>query len=190
VAAIALVKLLEKEQKKNKKIVIIAHSHGGNVVLHALSYMQQHCVKIFIDAVFLLGTPIFHNYESKIFAVHVLINIFSFGDFIQPVFGLFKRIIPENKNIINISIAITGKEPAHNQLYHPLLAYYIPELLKKFKTMDHDYKKLYELNLQHHTPPEISEKNYEKRLLEDQLFHEYLLSHLLWGPEEALYFLP
>lgn len=192
VAAFCLVELLKKEIKKNKKIVIVAHSHGGNVVFHALEFLRQHHKEIFVDFLILLGTPIAHNYDSHHVPVGAIINLFSFGDLIQPVFGLFKRTIFA-QNILNFELIINKKHLSHHQLYHPLVAFYLPKLLFSVDIMlkIQDKTKIYTFNLDYYKGISIHTlENGQEKLIQDQIFQEYLLSHLLWGKEEALYFLP
>ena len=193
IAAITLVQLLREKTLKNKKIVIIAHSHGGNVALHALEYIKYHKIDIFIDFLVLLGTPIAHNYALEHVSVKLIMNIFSFGDLIQPVFGLFKRTLQKNEQSINLHMILYEKEPKHNQLYTPLFACNITQLYQMSSVImkDNERENIYRLELAYSAPPRIlKEKNIEVRLMQDQIFQEYVLSHLLWGKEEALYFLP
>lgn len=191
-AAFCLVELLKEESEKKKKTVIIAHSHGGNVVLHALELLHHHYHEIFVDFLILLGTPIAHNYGAKNISVGIIINLFSFGDLVQPVFGLFKRTMCVH-NVLNFELIINNKAPMHNQLYHSLLAFYIPRLLfsEGIISITVDKKEFYTLNLDYYKGLSIGAlTNWQEKLAKDQFFHEHLLSYMLWGPQEPLYFLP
>lgn len=105
-------------------IIIIGHSHGGNVALIA----TMHCQRT-INHIVLLGTPIMPNkYQPNIERVHHLSNLFSLEDFIQPLGTMTQRILSAAK-CCNIRLESKLLKLGHQQLHHPLVAQTIPAIL-------------------------------------------------------------
>jgi hypothetical protein len=95
--------------------------------------------KYLIDRVYLLGTPV----DTKTFAPQMevigsLVNIFSEGDVIQPVFGMYGRHYPLQARLANLETLIKerGKtaliKPGHSKLHSKLIGQwllFVPDLL-------------------------------------------------------------
>lgn len=128
-AAKGLVKLIKSYPAKTN-INLIAHSHGANVATVASQMLAKdlnnhHSIANF----YALGAPV--NVSSYAPAMNVIknfYNLFSFEDFVQPVFGFFERTYPEHEHTANIRIFINGKEPGHSELHDPLVAQLLPHL--------------------------------------------------------------
>ena len=132
-AAESLVKLI-KTYDISTAIFLVAHSHGGNVVMlasHLLAHQENN--KHRIRALFTLGTPVMSNYLPNMKIIQYLYNLFSFEDIIQPVFGISCREYPEHKRVANLRVIINGKEPDHAGLHHPLIGKWIAYVHKHFK---------------------------------------------------------
>jgi pimeloyl-ACP methyl ester carboxylesterase len=103
----------------NVTITVIAHSHGGNVVLLASQYMHKkfgHSHKP-IQRLFLLGTPIACSfYEPNFAVINVVYNFFSWADIIQPILGMFERVLPAHPCVANCAIMVDAKELLHTEL--------------------------------------------------------------------------
>jgi hypothetical protein len=99
---------LEKLKKidPERKLIIVAFSHGGNIVLNIPKNSNLN-----IDLLILLATPIGKNSEKNATnqAFSQIINIYSSKDFYQ-IFDIFfdfpkiKRFFSNAKNIINIDL--------------------------------------------------------------------------------------
>ena len=86
---VSLIKTYAPEDSIN----IVAHSHGGNVGILASQLLENSDYKI--DTFFALGTPIHTiSYMPNMNVINRLYNLFSFGDMVQTVGGIFKRELP------------------------------------------------------------------------------------------------
>ena len=135
-AAQKLVEYIQLFYSSKDELILIGHSHGGNVALLASQLMgnipnnQHH-----IHTLFTLGTPISKmSYWPDMNVIEKLYNLFSFNDFVQPVLGCFEREFPAHERITNIEVIINRKEPQHPELHHPLIARYIPHLQEIVKS--------------------------------------------------------
>lgn len=168
------------ESIKTEKLIIIGHSHGGNVALKAAEFLEKYKLSRKIDIVILLGTPNYHVfYFPK--PISFIFNIFSFGDQVQPIFNLFKRDIPNSKWSANISLTIENIEPDHEQLHHPLIAFYIPDIIQmELEQRELLAQKPHMLNLMYGKPVQFKEDvNRNERMQSDIAFQECLPSYLL-----------
>lgn len=176
-AAESLVKLIVS-YPKNEQIIVIGHSHGGNVINFASrllydpleeimeSFWQEGGVdsisdfideivpslqqamefvktdtrlvqirstkKYIIDMVFLLATPVdTNNYAPNMNVIGNVYNLYSCGDYVQPVLGMYKRTYPKQEHLWNVRVEITGSgifggdDPTHEHMHHPALAAYL-----------------------------------------------------------------
>jgi len=141
-----------KKQNLNNKNQ--ANNHVFKVVLHAMScvesYKLRHAAnnqgkkskKFIIEKVYLLGTPVHTaKYMPHMKIVNKVFNFYSLGDFIQPVFGLYKRTYPPHERITNISLTInnTGtflrpNKPKHHELHEPIVGQWILAIPEKLQT--------------------------------------------------------
>jgi hypothetical protein len=115
---------------EDAQINIVSHSHGSNVgILASQALAKDPHSKHRIHSFYALGTPTSAvSYMPDMRAITYFYNLFSFNDFVQPVFGLFGREYPEHDRIANLFVTINGKEPRHSELHHPLIAQWIPSL--------------------------------------------------------------
>jgi hypothetical protein len=122
-AAKNLAKLIDT-YSSSVRIIVVAHSHGGNVALLASDKLKRNR----IDVLYTLGTPINKAIYPNMDRINYCCNLFSFEDLVQPVLGMFAREHCCHKRIGNIRVVINGKEPDHSQLHSPLIAQWIPGL--------------------------------------------------------------
>ncbi len=110
------------------EINLIGHSHGSNVgILASQELTQKNTHRI--HSFFALGTPTHTTrYMPDMNAITYFYNLFSYNDYVQPVFGFFEREYPKHDRIANICITINGKEPRHAEMHHPLIAQWIPNI--------------------------------------------------------------
>ncbi len=125
-----LVEYIQMHYPHDAQINIIGHSHGSNVGILASQMLarspgNQHRIHSF----YALGTPTnSESYMPDMTMITYFYNMFSFNDFVQPVFGLFGREYPEHDRIANIYVTINDEEPRHTELHHPLIAQWIPTI--------------------------------------------------------------
>lgn len=114
-------------------INLIAHSHGANVGIVASQLLaQEKDNKHMIHSFYALGVPInTEQYLPDMNVISYFYNIFSFGDFIQPILGVCDRQFPPHERIANIRITIDGKEPNHSELHGPVVGTWLPLIHKK-----------------------------------------------------------
>ena len=136
-ASESLVKVIESYPKQ-EKVIAIGHSHGGNIINLASQKLNP---SYSIDKVYLLGTPIdIKNYKPNMDRIKELYNLYSQGDLIQQVFGIYRRLVPLEK-AVNLKIEIENRgiqnNPLHYQLHHSMLAktiLSIPECFNNFSS--------------------------------------------------------
>ena len=159
---------------ENDVLHIVGHSHGGNVAIIALNALAAECSSIKCHELITLGTPICpRTYMPNMNHIGQLYNLFSYGDRIQPVLQIFKRIYPEHPRIHNIQIQCNNLCPSHMELRYPLIAQYIPtlsDLVKGHKEplLIHFFDKK--------KPSVILDANREKDLQIDKQFTEQMLT--------------
>ena len=118
-AAHGLVNVIKSYPKKTK-IIIIAHSHGGNIAILASQQLTRK-----IEKLYLLGTPINTDYQPNMKTIKQIYNLFSFGDEVQCAMGFFERTLPEHERIFNIHVTMHHKEIGHFQLHERCIAHWI-----------------------------------------------------------------
>ncbi len=108
-------------------ITLIGHSHGGNVCIMAVNELVRRFPDYSIDHLFSLGTPISYDdlYNPCMNHIKQLYHFFSFGDLIQPVFGLFHRIFMSHPRIWNSALMLDAKIIGHSALRHPAIARFL-----------------------------------------------------------------
>lgn len=129
-AAKKLVEFLEDHIPVSFELNLVCHSHGSNVANMASQIMAQN-PKLHgrIKRIFSLGTPVqLPNYAPDMRVISEYYHLFSFNDFIQPVFGVFLREYPAHERIANVAVTINGTEPMHSDLHNPLIAQWLPLL--------------------------------------------------------------
>jgi hypothetical protein len=124
-------KLSRYASGRSIKIVVIGHSHGGNVVLNlvrAESVFNRH---LKIDRALLLGTPI--QQETASFARSSLFdkvyNLYSGGDNVQILdifstngysyrrFEHVHRLQNNHANVVQLEIKVGDRHPSHTELW-------------------------------------------------------------------------
>ena len=115
------------------EIILLAHSHGANVSILMSNKLKEYNEKNnenhHIKILYTLGVPVDTKaYDPCMETIGYLYNMFSFNDFVQPVFGMYKRQYPNHPKIANLRIVINGKEPTHGKLHCATSAMWIPEI--------------------------------------------------------------
>lgn len=122
-----------KQLAPQYNIYIIGHSHGGNVALLALHYLAQEKSPIRVEELIMLGTPIYLDwYSDCLHIAHTIYNIFSYGDIIQTVAGMYERVLPEHEHIYNIQLQLNNSCPTHNQLHNKEIMRHLTKFYKIF----------------------------------------------------------
>lgn len=120
-------------------VILIGHSHGVTVGILSsmiLSDNNSHCNNnLKIKKFYALGVPVDRDtiIYPDMLVIDKFYNLFSFGDIIQPVHGLHKRVFLEHKRITNIAIQIDDLHPSHSDLHHLVVGKYllaIPDFYK------------------------------------------------------------
>lgn len=125
-----LVEFIQRHYAPEAQLNIVAHSHGSNVAILASQLLakdphNKHKIHNF----YALGTPTnTESYMPDMRSIHYFYNMFSYNDFVQPVFGVFGREYPEHPRIANLFVTINGKEPRHGELHDALIAQWIPSI--------------------------------------------------------------
>jgi hypothetical protein len=134
----------KKREEQLRETVIEAINDLKTCTKHYKNYASQKNPVRLIAKVYTLGTPVEpKKYYPNMHVIDTFINFYSTGDFIQPVFGLYKRTYPPHERIANLSIWLEGSgnfirpnKPAHHELHHPLIGQWIlsvPEMLQTKK---------------------------------------------------------
>lgn len=129
-AAKKLVEFLDDHMPYYFELNLVCHSHGSNVANMASQIMAED-PKLHgrIKRLFSLGTPVqIPDYAPDMRVIDECYHLFSFNDFVQPVFGVFQREYPAHDRITNIAVTLNGKEPLHSDLHSPLIARWLPAL--------------------------------------------------------------
>lgn len=138
-------------------VILIGHSHGVTVgILSSIDLGEKNSLSnndSKIKKFYALGVPV--DSESSIYpdmsVVDHFYNIFSFGDIIQPVHGLHKRVFLKHDRITNIAIQLDDLHPHHMKLHHPAIGKHllaIPDIYNKNKIGNFEY-------FEHGRPAEI-----------------------------------
>ena len=110
-------------------IILVGHSHGGNVCILAANELAKCRPAYRIKKLFSLGTPVSYapDYTPNMDHIDRLYHFFSFGDMVQPVFSLFNRVFKEHPRIWNIGVKIDGVSPSHSDLRSPALVHFLKQ---------------------------------------------------------------
>lgn len=140
----------------SEPLILIGHSHGGNVINKATQIAAQayttpkpftndtinpmdttattRCIMPYlIDAIYLLGTPIDTScWMPNMGIVGKVVNLFSKGDMVQKVAGLYARTFPSTERIANCRVRIKEKNktsnPGHSQLHDTIIAQFLLQI--------------------------------------------------------------
>ncbi|MBI2344769.1 hypothetical protein HYV10_01710 [Candidatus Dependentiae bacterium] len=123
-------------------VILIGHSHGVTVGIQASLFLGKINTvgKNFskIKKFYALGVPVDKVIQMypDMSVVDNFYNLFSFGDLIQCVHGLYDRCFKASDNITNIAVRIDDLHPSHSQLHHPVIAKHllaIPDFYQRKK---------------------------------------------------------
>lgn len=121
---------LQKFIEKYEFVILIGHSHGATVGILASQLMSESLQNIGkIKKFYALGVPV--DPKMQIYpdmqVIEKFYNLFSFGDFVQPVNGVHERVFTFHERLVNISVTIHDDHPSHSELHDPIIG---QELLK------------------------------------------------------------
>lgn len=137
-----------KQEKVEPKIILMAHSHGGNI-----SAVASNLVTKPIDCAIFLAAPVLRydqkvksNSENDLYlpkAIKELFLFYSMQDFVQTAGALtsnFKRRYGPitGINLYNVRLLLNGQEPLHTELYNQIIEDHILDLCSVIKK---NYKK-------------------------------------------------
>lgn len=142
----------EKKHNISPTIILVGHSHGGNVILHMASYYEKKH-NISVDKVILLACPVQEcmQYSLKSSFFKKIYSLYSYRDVIQilaPNFlkneGLLlknikvnpfsKRIFPTQSNLIQSRIIHKGYGPRHNDFVKQPFLSLLPNIISLMET--------------------------------------------------------
>jgi pimeloyl-ACP methyl ester carboxylesterase len=143
-AAQELVELLQQiSVNKYHTIHIVAHSHGGTVALLAADLLasssqqsaEQPLLKI--HELFALGMPVHADWYPQAWdSIETTYHLFSYGDFVQPVFTMFERMLPEHPNVYNLPVKKNNEGLWHETLRSAEILMQLPTLHTLFLEKD------------------------------------------------------
>tara|TARA_Y100000588_G_C14250494_1_gene923270 strand:- start:1702 stop:2508 length:807 start_codon:yes stop_codon:yes gene_type:complete len=121
---------LEKVIQEYDFVIIVAHSHGATVgmicsqILFSNDTNGNNLAKI--KRFYSLGVPVNESTVTpNMSVVKKFYNLFSFGDHVQTVHGMYERIFTNVYGIYNLSVELFGKHPSHTQLHHPAVGAFL-----------------------------------------------------------------
>lgn len=121
-------------------VILVAHSHGATVGILASQIMAQKFsprnIYAKIKKFYALGVPVdpSNSVYPDMWVIDKFYNLFSFGDIVQPIQGMFNRCFADHERLANISVVLNGACPSHTNLHHSLLGRYIlkiPEIYQQ-----------------------------------------------------------
>jgi|SaaInlLV_10m_DNA_2_1039722.scaffolds.fasta_scaffold00331_13 hypothetical protein len=121
-----------------------------------------------IDEAYLLATPVDTIYYApNMEVIGCVYNIFSLGDMLQPVGGIYKRMYPEQDRLWNIRLKISeSRDPTHMQMHHPIIAEHLFEI-RDFYALPETVEK--EINL---IFPELMEEEVVEKKIKETIEEE------------------
>jgi hypothetical protein len=122
-AARDLVKIIEKYES----VILIGHSHGVTVGIIASQIMatchsnRKDYPKII--KFYALGVPVdlTMSVYPDMSVIGTFFNLFSFGDYVQPVNDVHARCFACHERIANIEVKLCGLYPSHSQLHDSII---------------------------------------------------------------------
>ncbi len=154
-------------------VILMGHSHGVTVGILASMFMgQNNSDSKFMNKIkkfYALGVPVDSGAQiyPDMSVIGKFYNLFSLGDIIQPIHGLYERCFLEHENMVNIAVQLDDLHPSHSELHHPSIAKHllaIPDFYKIKKIGNFE-------NFKHNHPAEIfffSTKNPHYEFQDDQ----------------------
>ena len=132
-------------------IHIVTHSHGGTVALLAAQMIAEHPTSltesyeghrsengsrnspIRIHELFTLGMPVHVDWYPRAWnVIDRVYHLFSYGDFVQPVFTMFERMLPEAPHVYNLPVKKNNEGLQHTTLRSPDILMQLPTLRTLF----------------------------------------------------------
>jgi hypothetical protein len=96
------------------EMIVIAHSHGGNIALNLAHHEDELCNGLGVDALVMLGTPIQH--ETARYVSHpmfgMVLNCFSAGDIVQRVDFMSTAHRKSHQSLLEQSLVSLHKDEA------------------------------------------------------------------------------
>jgi hypothetical protein len=123
-------RLKREKNVSDIKIILVTHSHGGNVALNLVSAHKEFKKNLSIDTLVLLGTPV--QSETELYAhddfFKRVYNIYSRGDVVQVLDIIstddsrsHRCFVPHIddpvRHLVQIEIQIGDKRPSHSELW-------------------------------------------------------------------------
>jgi len=109
---------------------LVAHSHGTNIALGACQLLAKNCPKRKINTLIALGAPIYEEvYSPNMQIIKRIYNFYSLNDEIQTIWA-YKRVFKTQEGVFNLRTFIENKEPTHSQMHDPIIAKWLPTLIK------------------------------------------------------------
>ncbi len=105
-------------------VILVCHSHGATVGIIASQLLCQNKSNHFkIKKFYALGVPVDPGMQiyPDMSVIEKFYNLFSFGDFIQPVHGVYERSFTPHERLVNISIMLQDNHPSHAELHHAMI---------------------------------------------------------------------
>jgi len=159
-------------------VILIAHSHGATVGILASQLLSQkisignHLPKI--SRFYALGVPVDPTREiyPDMSVIDNFYNLFSLGDLVQPVQGIYERCFSDHERIANIAVMLNDLYPLHVQMHHSIIGkhllripdFYMQEDGNSFKIFQHMMPA--EIKFYHHQDPIYVLQPNRNRLLE------------------------
>lgn len=111
-------------------VILIAHSHGstvGMIASNALSENVSNGVSFSkITKFYSLGVPVQSSaLQPNMDVIYKFYNIFSFGDLVQTVNGVYDRVFDQQERVFNLSVEICSHHPSHSDLHDPIIGQHL-----------------------------------------------------------------
>lgn len=129
---------LEKIISMYDSVILVGHSHGvtvgilASIILAKNISNERDCFKI--KKFYALGVPV--DVTGAIFpdmsVIGTFYNLFSFGDYVQPVNLAHERCFNCSERMVNISVLLSNQHPTHSDLHHPCIAQHLLKIEQYF----------------------------------------------------------
>jgi|GEM_PF-658564 len=149
--------LLLKKIMEYDFVILVAHSHGATVgILASKLLAEKISVGNYLPKIsrfYALGVPVDPTgvIYPDMLVIENFYNLFSLGDLVQPVQGMYERCFREHERIANIAIMLDDIYPLHTQLHHATIGKYLLKIPDFYMQNDCNNFKIF----QHMMPAEI-----------------------------------